>query len=187
MTKLTRQRWEREFRGAAKADKLAALRTHLQRLDLRARPELFLEGTIRVVQACSVYLELDGRSYAPFLEMQTYDPARSLSAVYAFTFSLCGKAFARVLVARDLLGLDLADLYGHPWPDYKVCGFDHFWIERTDRAALTKRDSVRLERLVTEDVRYDYAEEELELWFDGVQTAGALFVGVQDRPVEDEE
>jgi len=187
MSELTLQRWERQYRRNAKADKLAALRAHLQRLDLRARPELLLEGTIRVVQACSAYMALDGQPDGPFLAMQTYDLVQSPRAEYAFTFSLWDKAFARVLVARDLRGLDLADLYGHPWDDYKVCGFHEVWITRTDWAPLKKRESARLERQVNDDFRFDYTEEELEVSFDGSYTAGALFVFAQDRPDEDEE
>jgi len=187
MSELTLQRWERQFRRDAKADRLAALRVHVQRLDLRARPELCLEGTIRVVRACAAYMELDGQPYAPFLTMQTYDPLRSPRAEYAFTFSIWDKAFARVLVARDLRGLDLADLYSHPWDDYKVCGFHELWVTRTDQAALKKRESARLERQVNNDLRFDYTEEELEVSFDNSYTAGALYVFVQDRPDEDEE
>lgn len=181
MSEQTLQRWEREFRGAAKADKLVALRNHLRRLNLRAKPELLLEGTIQVVQACSAYMKLDGRSYAAFLAMQTYDPVRPPCAKYAFIFSLCGKAFARVLVARDLGDLELADLYGHPWQKYKICGFDHFWVMRADGTALKRRELVKLERQVTADLRFDYSEDELDFWFDDSRIAGALFVAVQDR------
>jgi hypothetical protein len=187
MSELTFQRWEREFRSEAKADKLAVLRNHLRGLDLRAKPELILEGTIRVVQACSAYIKIDGGSYGPFLAMQTYDPVQSPNATYAFTFSLCGKAFARVLVARELRGLDLADLYDHPFEEYKICGFDHFWIMRADRTHLKRRELVKLERQVTDDLRYDYSEKELGFWFDDSHTEGALFVDVQDlRDYEDE-
>jgi hypothetical protein len=178
------QCWEQEFRTEAKADKLAVLREHLRGLELRAKPGLVLEGTIQVVQACLAYMKMDGQSYTRFLAMQTYDPFRSLNAAYAFTFSLFDKAFARVLVARDLRGLDLADLYGHPWQPYKLCGYDRFWIMRADRTDLTKRDCVKLERLVTDDLRYDYSEEELDFSFEGVwldnSQLWALLVRVQD-------
>ncbi len=81
----------------------------------------------------------------------------------------------------------IADLYGHPWDDYKVCGFHELRVTRTDRVALRKRESARLEHQVSEDLRFDYSEEELEVSFDGSYTAGALYVFVQDRPEEDEE
>jgi hypothetical protein len=187
MSDLTVQRWEREFRNEAKADKLAVLRNHLRSFKLRAKPELLLEGTIQAVKACSAYMKIDCQSYAPFLAMQTYTPARSPGADYAFTFSLFGLAFARVLVRRELSGLDLADLVGHPWPEYETAGFDHFWVMRADRTALKRRELVKLKRLVTDDLRYDYEPEELDFWFDESHTPGALFVSVQDLQHEPEE
>jgi hypothetical protein len=185
MSELTLQSWEQEFRSAAKADKLATLRDHLRGLDVRIKPELILEGTIQVVQACSAYMKMEGRSYAHFLATQTYDPFQSPSAKYAFTFSLCDRGFARVLVTHDLRGLDLADLYGHTWYKYKVIGFDHIWITPADRSDLGKRDFVKLERQVTDDLRFDYTEEELDIsfdaWFDEYHTAWVLVVSLQDR------
>jgi len=192
--KLTLQRWEREFRRDAEADQLAVFRDHLRRLDLRGEPESLLEGTILVVQACSAYAKLDGDSYAPFLAMQKYNPARSGSARYAFTFDLYyGKAFARVLVPAkgyvDNVGQpDLADLYDHPWSDYELCGFSELWITRTDWAALTSEELVRLEQLVTDDLRFDFTEDEVGFWFDDSRTAGALFVYVyRADPEEDDD
>ncbi len=184
MAELTLQRWAREFRRDAEADRLAVMRNHLRGLGLRVKPEKLLEGTIEVVVACMVYLEIDGRSTDSFLAMQTYDPARSAGAKYAFTFDIFGKAFARVLAAPGVRNLDLADLYGHPWYKYKTCGYHHFWIARTDSAALKKRELAKLERQVTEDLRFDYSEDELYIWFDDIHTPGALFVTVQERIAE---
>src|SRR3954464_3426912 len=85
------ERWERDFRAAAKADKYAVLRDHLQRLELPDSPELLLEGTIRAVRACSHYSALDHQDdeqFDQFLEMQRYNPADATDARYAFTFDL---------------------------------------------------------------------------------------------------
>jgi hypothetical protein len=181
MSELTLPQWARNYRAEAKADKMAVLRDHLRELGLKGKPDLLLEGTIQVVQACSAYMSIDRQSYAPFLAMQTYDPAQSPGAIYAFTFSLYDRAFARVLVGKDQAGLDLADLYGHPWQKYKICGYDHFLITRVDRKAITKREAAKLERQVTADLRFDYSEDELDFWFDDSQIPGALLVMVQDR------
>jgi hypothetical protein len=181
MSELTLPQWARNYRAAAKKDKMVALQDHLRELGLKVKPQLLLDGTIQVVQACSAYMSIDRQSYAPFLAMQTYDPARSSGAIYAFTFSLYDKAFARVLLAGDLGGLDLADLYGHPWQKYKICGYDHFLITRVDRKAITKREEAKLERQVTSDLRFDYSGDELDFWFDDSQIPGALLVMVQDR------
>jgi hypothetical protein len=134
MSNSSLQRWEREFRSAAKADNLQLFRDHLHRLGLPDEAEALLRGTVLVVQACCVYTSIDGQSSAKFLAMQKYRPADVGDVRYAFTFDLCGKAFARVLVSGKggILDLvDLADLYNHPWWEYEVCGYHCFWVSRT--------------------------------------------------------
>jgi hypothetical protein len=73
--------WEREFRKAAKADKLVLFRDHLKRLELPGEPELLLEGTVEAVTACCAYLNVDGRPFDKFLAMQRYNPAVAPYAV----------------------------------------------------------------------------------------------------------
>lgn len=181
MPKLTLQGWEQEFRRDAKVDKMAIFSDHMRMLDLPNKPELMLEGTIRMIQACAAYSKLDNQPFAPFLEMQRYNPPRQDIARYVFTFDLCGKAFARVLVADGLKVLDLADIYGHSWNDYKVCGYCSIWITRAAGTSLTNEELAQLEQEVTDDLRFDYSEEELDIWFDNSRITGALFVNVQDR------
>jgi len=183
------RQWELRFRRAAKADKYAILRDHLRNLGLPDSPELLIEGTVRLVQACAAYASIDGQSFAKFLAMQHYDPDDAEDAEYVFTFDLCGKAFARVLVGGTKFdGLDLADLYGHPWWDYKVCGYHTIWISRSDGSDLDPSDMGTLEQEVTDDFLYDYSEDEIDLWFSSA-TEGTLMVGIQDRekPYDDSE
>jgi hypothetical protein len=118
--------------------------------------------------------------------MQRYDPSAVLDAKYAFTFDLCGKAFARILVSpQDLYGkkrtLDLADLYGHPWHDYKRCGYSSLWISRNDGMGLKTKDRNYLEQVVTGDLRFDYSEDELGFWFDDSTVEGVLRVEFMDK------
>ena len=75
---------------------------------------------------------------------------------------------------------DLADLYGYPWQDYEVCGYRSITISRIDRRNMGRREITRLERDVTYDLRFDYGEEELVLWFDDQSIKGILKVCVQD-------
>ncbi len=187
MSELSLQRWVREFRRDADADRLAIMRNHLRGLGLRDKPEKLLEGTIEVVQACTIYLRIDGQSADQFLAMQSYDPDRSAGGKYTFTFDIFERAFARVLVSPGTHHLDLADVYGHPWLKYKRCGYGYFWITRTDSAPLKKRELAELEREMTKDLRFDYSEDELDFWFDDAHTPGALFVNVQDHLPELEE
>ena len=157
------QTWEERFRNAAKADKMAALRNHLELLDIWVRPQLLLEGTIQVVRACAAYATVDGEDYASFLAMQTYEPSKSLRAMYALTLNLCDKGFARVLLGGDLRGADLADLYGHPWQKYKRVGYYQLWLSCIDRQDFTSREARTLERAVLDDLYYDYDYKELQV------------------------
>ncbi len=184
-------RWEQDFRTAARADDCAMFREHLERLSpqehlgqlLRAdEPQLMLEATIRIVRMCSAYATVDDRAeeFGRFLNMQKYNPSEATDARYVFTFDLWGKAFARVLVETKVQTLDLADLYGSPWSDYEVVGFHHLWISHPDWTNLTKDELLHLEDEVTNDLRFDYAEDELDFWFDDSLDENYLFVTVQD-------
>jgi hypothetical protein len=175
------KRWMLKFRSDAEADKYALFRDHLRKLNLPDKPKLLLEGTIQVVIACEAYASIDGQSYADFLKMQCYDPADATNAKYAFTFDLCGKAFGRVLLETKGAIPDLADLYNHPWQDYKVCGFHSIYISRIDNRKLGRRALARLEKEVTYDLRYDYGEADVDLWFDDQTIERVLIVGVQDH------
>jgi len=186
MPKNPLREWEREFRSIAKADKLALFRDHLKKLGLPDKPKLLLEGTILVVQACCAYVDMEGRSYLNFLAMQKYHIADAINAKYEFTFDIFGKSFARILTSKKIDPcLDLADLYGHPWYKYKVCGYNEIWVSRADGKELTTKEKAKIEEEVTDDLRFDYAEEELSFWFDDSTIEGVLRVYVYD--VEEEE
>ena len=180
MPKSSLKQWEREYRRAAKADDLALCRDHLHRLSLPDVPELLLHGTILVVRACCAYASLDGQTVAGFLELQKYSPADVPDAKYSFTFDLCGKAFARVLLSAKREVLDLADLYGHPWWEYEVCGYHRFWVSRTDGEDLSADELSRIQTEVTEDLYFDYSDDELDFWFDDSAVEGILQVNLQD-------
>jgi hypothetical protein len=82
--------------------------------------------------------------------------------------------------------LDLADLFNHPWLEYKVVGYRSIWITRTDWAELKKREKNYLEEQVEYDLRFDYAEDEVDFWFDDSINKRCLFVTVQDHDEIDE-
>jgi hypothetical protein len=175
------RRWMLKFRKDAEADKYALFRDHLHKLGLPDNPEWLLEGTIQVVIDCEAYASIDGLSYADFLKMQSYDPADAANAKYAFTFDLCGKAFGRVLLETKGAIPDLADLYNHPWQDYKVCGYHSIYISRLDGRKLGRRELALLRKEVIYDLRYDYSEADVDLWFDDQTVERVLVVGVQDH------
>jgi len=174
------KRWEREFRTAAEEDQLALFRDHLEKLELPDEPEKLLQGTVLVVQACCIYGALDGQPCDNFLAFQKYRPSDVADAGYAVTFDLCGKAFARLLIPSTFTVIDLADLMGHPWYEYEVCGYSCFWVSRTDGNFLSPEEIQRIEEEVTDDLEFDYAEDELDFWFDDSAVEGALLVTLQE-------
>lgn len=176
MTKDMVQSWELEFRKNAKADKYAILKNHMSKLNLRGNPRLLLEGTIRLVQASIAYASIDGQSFEEFLIMQQYDPAKAVNAEYEFTFDIFGRAYARVLVPKKIGMPDLADLYDHPWQDYKICGYDPLYITRIDGNYLDSEESSSLEEAVTMDMSSDYTEDELFIVFDDWTLEDTLIV-----------
>ena len=182
------KRWENKFRKAAELDDLVVLRDHLYSLDLPDEPELLLHGTIHFVQACCAYATLDGQqSLDGFLYLQSYFPGDAPGAKYAFTFDLYGKGCARVLLPAKTGILDLADLYGHPWWEYEVSGYRRFWVSRTDGRDLTEDELLQIQDEVTEDLRFDYSEDELDFWFNDDAVQGTLFVELQDVERSEEE
>src|SRR4051812_32639917 len=95
------QEWKRTFRAAAAADDYVIFRDHLRRLGLPDKPKALLEGTIHFVVMWAAFFSTDHtESFADLLRMQTYDPDQATDSVYAFTYDLCGKAYARVLVDK---------------------------------------------------------------------------------------
>jgi hypothetical protein len=178
--------WAASFRSAAQADGDAILTEHLRKFDLQPDPELLLEGTIDFVIAIVAFATMDGRSIAVFLDSQKYDPSAANDAMYAVTFDVCGRGFARVLSDTRLKTLDLADLYGMSWDRYQCVGYSRFWVSRVDGDDLNPAELDRLEQDVTEDLRFDYAEDELDFWFDRDAYKGAMLVSVHDHVDLDE-
>jgi hypothetical protein len=166
MSNLTLQAWEQEFRKAARADGYGNFRDHMLFLAASGRPNAMMRATILVVHAVTVYRKMDGRNPSDFLAMQAYEPTRSPDAPYVLTLDLCGHAYARLLADPQLRQVDLADLYSHPWDPYRVVGFSDIYISHADCSDLTKKEIRKLGKLVTEDLRFDFAEDEIDLWFD---------------------
>jgi hypothetical protein len=153
---------------------------------VQADPDLLLEGTIEFVSAIAAFATIDGRSVRNFLDSQKYDPSTANDATYAVTFDVSGRGFARVLADTRLQTLDLADLYGMPWDRFQRVGFTRFWVSRVDGVDLSVAELERLEQDITEDLLFDYGEDELDFWFDPDTYKGAMLVSVQDHVELDE-
>ena len=185
MPNLTLQDWKRDFRTAARADRYDIFRDHMRFLGLPGKPSSMMKATILMVQASAAYYKIDGRSCDGFFAMQKYNPAKSPGR-HAFTFDLHGKAYARLLVDPETHIIDLADLYGHPWEPYQTAGYSQIWISHTHWTDITEKEMEVLEEQVTDDLRFDYEEDELDFWFDD-SNAKYLCVYVQDHCEPDDE
>ena len=195
MSKDPLNQWDSRFRSEAKADGYSSFDDYLELLSTAAdivpgKPERLLEGTVLVVRACCAYWSLDGEDGTRterFLELQRYANPDPKTTGYILTFDLHSEALARIVIenAPVLADVDLADLYGHPWWEYKRVGYDHLYISRSDWGELTSQELEDLEAEVTYDIRYDYSEDELDLWFEPSPEGTCLIVSLQDRDDED--
>ena len=174
--------WERNFRAAARADRYVLFRDNLERLEMSYKPKAMLEGTICVVRMCVAYTCVDGYSsyISRFLKMQKYNPAEAIHGRHVFTFDLSGKASAQIVVEANNMGLDLADLYASPWYTYKTAGFTELWMSRTDCRPLTAREVKKFEKIVTQDMRRSFGEDELSFWFDDSRDESFHFASFQE-------
>lgn len=179
-TEIALAQWEKSFREDALTDNYRIFKLHLQSLDLPDDPSLLLEGTIVFVQMCVAYLTLDNQAFISFLDQQRYDLAKVVDAPYLVTFDIHGKAYARVILPASLRPVDLADLYGAPWDDYRVVGYCDIWISRIDGVPLSDDEMSAFEKVVDCDLRFDYCEDELSFWFDPDTHDGILKVTLQD-------
>jgi len=177
---LSIHKWERDFRLAAKNDQYDIFRDHLRLLELPSKPFSMVKATIFMVYAMAAYYQIDGRPDDDFLTMQTYNPAKSPNVPYMVSFDLNGHACARLLADAELKSIDLADLYNHPWHPWKTVGYSQIWISHRDWTDLTKKEMKNLEKLVTDDLRFDYGEDELDFWFND-SNAKYLYVSVYDH------
>lgn len=180
MSKNAFSRWANRFRRDAVKDNMELARNHLQRVGLPDEPEKLVDGTIMFMTACCAYLQIDGRSMDEVLAMQAYRPDLDADSHYSLTFNLFDRAFGRVIAARDFKCLDLADLHDFPWNDFKMCGYYDFRVARLDYKALSDPEIEEIEDAITDDIRFDYSEEEVELLFDRDAVPGVLVVYVMD-------
>lgn len=189
-------KWETRFRSDAESDGFASLERFIGQLTdnelvVPGMAEELVEGTVHVVRASCAYFEMDGQveRAGRLLKSQTYPESTPSGTGYNLTFDIHSRALARLVVPEGpiLADLDLADLYAFPWDEYERVGFSRLYITRMDWAELTSLELQDLEAEVEEDIRYDYSEEELDLWFEPALEGIRLDVSLQDRYDEDDD
>lgn len=182
--------WEKRFRSDAESDGFATLIGFIEQLTdneviAHGRGEELVEATVHVIRASCAYWEIDGQieRAKDFLRSQTYPKANSSEPGYNLTFDIHSIALARLVVPKGpiLANLDLADLYDYPWDAYECIGFSRLYISRMDWGELTSPELQELESAVEQDIRYDYSEEEVDLWFEPSLDGARLDVHLQPR------
>ena len=61
-----------------------------------------------------------------------------------------------------------------------MCGYRCLWVSRKDGEDLSGDELAQIETAVTEDLRFDYSDDELDFWFDDSAVEGLLQVTLQD-------
>lgn len=88
------------------------------------------------------------------------------------------------LLVDDLDFIDFADLLNHPWYEHEVCGYRRVTIMRTDGEDLTDEERKCLKEELLYDLRFDFGEDELEIWFDDLLSDDVLQVRVWEKEAE---
>jgi hypothetical protein len=178
-------RWSKRFRCDAVMDSAVVLRNHLRRIGLADEPAKLIEGTILLVATAAAYATNDKGDPKAFIAQQAYHPAANPDTHYAFTFNLHDHTYGRIITPLNKKTLDLADLYGHPWHDYKCCGYNEIRVSRLDDADLTDAEYDRIEKTITDDLVFDFSEDELLIAFDRTAVPGILVAYFLDVETED--
>ena len=174
------RKWANRFRCEAVIDSASLLRKHLQRIGLPDEPEKLVEGTILCVNVAGAYSRNKGRNMKEFLSQQSYRPTLDPNSGYSFTFNLRGQTFARIISPLNAKTLDLADLYGHPWREFKMCGYSEIRIARLDDADLSEAEYDQIEKTIIDDIFFDFTEDEVYIAFDREAVHGILVAYFMD-------
>ncbi len=181
------RKWANRFRCEAVIDGAALLRNHLQRIGLPDEPEKLVEGTLLFVNVAGAYSENEGRTIKEFLSQQSYRPTLDPNAYYSFTFNLRQHTFARIITPLKDKTLDLADLYGHPWKEFKMCGYSEIRIARLDDTPLSEAEYDQIEKTITDDIFFDFTDDEVLIAFDREAVPGILVAYFLDVETDMEE
>ena len=188
--------WIKRFRSDSVSDGQHLLDDHMGRLseavDVPQAIPTLVEGTIQVVVACCSYWSIgsvDPERIGQFLNFQKYSLWDRQASGYVLTFDLHPKAYGSIRVedVSMLRGyVDLADLYGHPWWEYERVGYGKVHITRSDWDELSETELDQINSQVTEDIRWDYSEDELDMWTEISDEGNCFTVNLQERYDEDD-
>ena len=156
--------WQRQFAADAVADDANEIRRHIEYLGLDCSRADMLEGTDLLIAAVIAYQQVDNQDCEDFVKQQRYWLCGDDLPFYCLTFNLGKKHFGRLLTNKNIDGVDFADLFNHPWYPYETAGFHEVQISRLDGEPIEPEELETLERRFTEDMYYDYTDEEVSAY-----------------------
>lgn len=168
--------WLRVFATDALADDCAEIKRHIEYLKLDCAPEEFVYGTMLLLLAVTSYRKIDGRESASLWRQQHYRLGGEGLPFYCLTFELGVGHFGRILTNNKLSEVDFADLFDNPWDEYEQGGFNRVWISRLDGKPIGDKECKALYQLVTDDMYFDYPEEEVVVNVDKTELADTVIV-----------
>ncbi len=173
--------WQRQFAADAVADDCAEILRHIEYLELGCSRADMLVGTDMLLFAVLIYLQMDGQDCESFLKGQRYWLCGEDLPFYCLTFNFGKGHFGRVLTDKAITGVDFADLFNHPWNEYKTAGFHEVHISRLDGEPIDTSELENLERRFTEDMYYDYTEDELEAYINRTELQDTVLATAMER------
>ncbi len=179
--KRTFTQWQADFRSEAQADGYNEFRRHLEYLEMDFPPQTLLEGTELLLAAVMAYRTFDGQESDEFLRQQRYRLSGVGLPCYCLTFQLGTRGVGRVLTDEKFTGIDFADLYGHPWDQYKAVGYGLVWISRLDGNPISATELEVMDQRIMGDLFFDYSEDELDVSLDMMHVEDSVRLSVQDH------
>lgn len=153
--------WRAEFLKQAYLDDFKEIQRHIDYLGIGPFEELFLESTIDLVIAMASYLILDNRDIRPLIKSQKYQLSPPDLPFYCLTFVIDNKNAGRLLTDQKMKGIDLSDLYDHPWPRIQTSGFQSIYVSRLDGCMLNELEMEEIGNCIEEDIYFDYSSDEI--------------------------
>ncbi|MFZ4534909.1 tetratricopeptide repeat protein [Propionivibrio sp.] len=172
--------WQRQFAADALADDYAEMRRHIDYLELDCTPQAMVDDTAMLLLATLVYRQMDGQEWESILKQQRYRLGGDGLPFYCMTFCLLEGHYGRILADEKMSGVDFADLFNHPWDEYKTAGFRDVRISRLDGEAIDGDELETLERLFKEDIYYDCAEDEVDAWVTATELEDTVLASAVD-------
>lgn len=180
------RRWRNRFCKAYEQDAGRRFKIELERFGLSGTAQDMVDATVDLVNWCAVMRQVDGQALADLLGRQSYSGRPKAESPFRLIFDLGGGVGAAVVVDKELRAIDLADIYEARWERLKRVGYTGFWVSRTDGNDLEPDEVLSLETAITADLRYDYEEDEVQIFFDPDTWPGCLYCSVDDNPGDDD-